>query len=132
MTARGRTAVAAAVVLLASLGAGIPAASAAPAAPAAPAGGQIPTGKWVGEAEYAEDDYVCNPGQRCPPQREFSSFCRVVYSVPEVSPPSSSTSTWTARRSTPARRIGPSVGSAPHPQAPLPGCPGRHDVTTRR
>jgi hypothetical protein len=82
MTARGRTAVAAAVVLLASLGAGIPAASAAPAAPAAPAGGQIPTGKWVGEAEYAEDDYVCNPGQRCPPQREFSSFCRVVYSVP--------------------------------------------------
>src|SRR5438067_12494566 len=23
------------------------------------------TGKWVGEAEYAEDGYVCNPGQVC-------------------------------------------------------------------
>jgi Glycoside-hydrolase family GH114 len=44
--------------------------------------GHQPTGKWVGEAEYAEDDYVCDPGQRCPPQREFPAFCRAVYSVP--------------------------------------------------
>jgi hypothetical protein len=41
-----------------------------------------PTGKWVGEAEYVEDGYVCDPGQRCPPAREFSTFCRVVYSPP--------------------------------------------------
>jgi len=43
---------------------------------------QQPTGKWVGEAEYAEDDYVCNPGQKCPVAREFSTFCRTVYSPP--------------------------------------------------
>jgi hypothetical protein len=43
---------------------------------------QQPTGKWVGEAEYAEDDYVCNPGQKCPAPREFSTFCRTVYSPP--------------------------------------------------
>jgi hypothetical protein len=41
-----------------------------------------PTGKWVGEAEYVEDGYVCNPGQRCPPPREFSTFCHAVYSPP--------------------------------------------------
>jgi hypothetical protein len=41
-----------------------------------------PTGKWVGEAEYAQDDYVCNPGQKCPVPREFSTFCRTVYSPP--------------------------------------------------
>jgi hypothetical protein len=41
-----------------------------------------PTGKWAGEAEYAEDDYVCDPGQRCPPRREFRAFCRAVYSPP--------------------------------------------------
>jgi hypothetical protein len=41
---------------------------------------QQPTGKWVGEAEYAEDGYVCNPGQKCPGPREFSTFCHVVYS----------------------------------------------------
>jgi hypothetical protein len=43
---------------------------------------QQPTGKWVGEAEYAEDQYVCDPGQRCPPQRQFRTFCRAVYSPP--------------------------------------------------
>ena len=44
---------------------------------------QQPTGKWVGEAEYAEDDYVCNPGQRCPGPRTFGAFCRAVYSPPQ-------------------------------------------------
>jgi len=37
-----------------------------------------PTGKWVGEAEYTDDDYVCAPGRACPAAREFSTFCRVV------------------------------------------------------
>jgi hypothetical protein len=41
-----------------------------------------PTGKWVGEAEYTGDDYVCNPGQKCPTPREFSTFCRTVYAPP--------------------------------------------------
>ena len=41
-----------------------------------------PTGKWVGEAEYSGDDYVCNPGQKCPVPREFATFCRSVYSPP--------------------------------------------------
>jgi hypothetical protein len=41
-----------------------------------------PTGKWVGEAEYVEDGYVCEPGRGCPPAREFSTFCHVVYSPP--------------------------------------------------
>jgi Glycoside-hydrolase family GH114 len=39
-----------------------------------------PNGKWVGEAEYSADNYVCNPGQRCPTQRLFATFCRDVYS----------------------------------------------------
>jgi Glycoside-hydrolase family GH114 len=39
-----------------------------------------PTGKWVGEAEYAADHYVCNPGQPCPKRkRPFAAFCRAVY-----------------------------------------------------
>jgi hypothetical protein len=38
-----------------------------------------PTGKWVGEAEYTDDDYVCNPGQKCPTAREFATFCKSVY-----------------------------------------------------
>ena len=38
-----------------------------------------PTGKWVGEAEYGADHYVCNPGKTCPPKRRFTTFCRVVY-----------------------------------------------------
>jgi glycosyl hydrolase family 114 len=38
-----------------------------------------PTGKWVGEAEYGDDHFVCNPGQRCRYQRRFATFCRRVY-----------------------------------------------------
>ena len=38
-----------------------------------------PTGKWVGEAEYADSGYVCAPGRTCPPAREFKSFCASVY-----------------------------------------------------
>jgi Glycoside-hydrolase family GH114 len=38
-----------------------------------------PTGKWVGEAEYAQDHYVCNPGQLCSHKKDFSTFCRIVY-----------------------------------------------------
>ena len=38
-----------------------------------------PTGKWVGEAEYSADHYVCNPGQSCPYRRRFSTFCRAVW-----------------------------------------------------
>jgi hypothetical protein len=38
-----------------------------------------PTGKWVGEAEYAEDGYVCSPGQRCSGPHGFSRYCQLVY-----------------------------------------------------
>jgi hypothetical protein len=38
-----------------------------------------PTGKWVGEAEYTDDGYVCAPGHSCPPAREFKTFCKSVY-----------------------------------------------------
>jgi Glycoside-hydrolase family GH114 len=38
-----------------------------------------PTGKWVGEAEYGADHYVCNPGQTCPYRQRFSTFCRKVW-----------------------------------------------------
>jgi hypothetical protein len=41
-----------------------------------------PTGKWVGETEYTEDDYVCDPGRKCPAAREFTTFCRSVYAPP--------------------------------------------------
>jgi hypothetical protein len=41
-----------------------------------------PTGKWVGEAEYGADHYVCNPGQPCPGKRRFATFCRIVYAPP--------------------------------------------------
>jgi|HubBroStandDraft_6_1064221.scaffolds.fasta_scaffold30301_3 hypothetical protein len=41
-----------------------------------------PTGKWVGEAEYAQDHYVCNPGQQCGHKKNFSTFCRLVYAPP--------------------------------------------------
>ena len=37
-----------------------------------------PTGKWVGEAEYTADGYVCRPGQKCPGPREFATFCQQV------------------------------------------------------
>ncbi len=39
-----------------------------------------PTGKWVGEAEYTDDGYVCAPGRSCAPAaREFSAFCKSVH-----------------------------------------------------
>jgi hypothetical protein len=38
-----------------------------------------PAGKWVGEAEYSSDNYVCNPGQSCPYKRRFATFCRTVH-----------------------------------------------------
>jgi hypothetical protein len=37
------------------------------------------TGKWVGEAEYSADNYVCNPGQHCVHKRLFRTFCATVY-----------------------------------------------------
>jgi hypothetical protein len=40
---------------------------------------QQPTGKWVGEAEYSDDHYVCNPGQACSGRRAFAAFCRSVF-----------------------------------------------------
>ena len=39
-----------------------------------------PTGKWVGEAEYGADHYVCDPGKRCQHGKSFAAFCRRVYS----------------------------------------------------
>ena len=40
---------------------------------------QQPTGKWVGEAEYVQDRFVCNPGQTCRHRREYSTYCSTVY-----------------------------------------------------
>jgi len=37
-----------------------------------------PAGKWVGDAEYTDDDYVCAPGQQCTGARAFAAFCRAV------------------------------------------------------
>jgi hypothetical protein len=42
-----------------------------------------PTGKWVGEAEYTDDKFVCNPGQGCAGRRGFRAFCRSVYAPPD-------------------------------------------------
>ncbi len=43
-----------------------------------------PTGKWVGEAEYAADHYVCSPGQACKKgKKTFAEFCRAVYAPPD-------------------------------------------------
>jgi len=39
-------------------------------------------GQWVGEAEYAEDGYVCSPGQKCTGPHSFGTFCRSVFAVP--------------------------------------------------
>lgn len=36
----------------------------------------------MGEAEYAQDHYVCNPGQHCSHKKNFSTFCRTVYAPP--------------------------------------------------
>jgi hypothetical protein len=41
-----------------------------------------PTGKWVGEAEYGADHFVCDPGQACPHKRQFATFCARVYAPP--------------------------------------------------
>ncbi len=39
-------------------------------------------GQWVGEAEYAEDGYVCSPGQQCKGPHSFGTYCRSVSAVP--------------------------------------------------
>ena len=39
-----------------------------------------PTGKWVGEAEYGADHYVCDPGKSCKHGRSFAAYCRRIYS----------------------------------------------------
>jgi len=39
-----------------------------------------PTGKWVGEAEYGADHFVCDPGQACPHNRLFTTYCGAIYS----------------------------------------------------
>ncbi len=44
-----------------------------------------PNGKWVGDAEYGADHYVCNPGQtgpKCGGKRAFAAFCRALYDPP--------------------------------------------------
>ncbi len=38
-----------------------------------------PTGKWVGEAEYGNDHFVCDPGKPCKPGRSFAAYCRRIY-----------------------------------------------------
>jgi glycosyl hydrolase family 114 len=38
-----------------------------------------PTGKWVGEAEYGADGFVCDPGRKCRTKHRFATFCRTVY-----------------------------------------------------
>jgi hypothetical protein len=38
-----------------------------------------PTGKWVGEAEYGADHFVCDPGQMCPHKRAYATYCNAVY-----------------------------------------------------
>ncbi len=42
-----------------------------------------PTGKWVGEAEYGADHFVCDPGKRCAGRKSFAAFCRHVYDGPD-------------------------------------------------
>ena len=44
-----------------------------------------PSGKWVGDAEYGDDHYVCNPGQagpKCGGPHAFAAFCRALYDPP--------------------------------------------------
>ena len=75
-----------------------------------------PTGKWVGEAEYGADHYVCDPGQMCPHKKCLRHLLRRRLR-PErtASRPSSSTSAWTGRRSSRVR-------AAPDPDLPGSGC----------
>jgi Glycoside-hydrolase family GH114 len=44
-----------------------------------------PNGKWVGDAEYGDDHFVCNPGQtgpKCTGQHAYAAFCRTLYDPP--------------------------------------------------
>ncbi len=41
-----------------------------------------PAGKWVGEAEYDADGYVCNPGKHCTGPHAFPRYCQRVYAPP--------------------------------------------------
>ena len=44
-----------------------------------------PNGKWVGDAEYGDDHFVCNPGQtgaKCKGQHSYAAFCRALYDPP--------------------------------------------------
>ena len=45
-----------------------------------------PNGKWVGEAEYLQDGYVCPPGATAcaakPHRKSFTAYCKAVYSPP--------------------------------------------------
>jgi hypothetical protein len=44
-----------------------------------------PNGKWVGDAEYGADHFVCNPGQtgsKCRGKHAYAAFCRSVYNPP--------------------------------------------------
>ena len=43
---------------------------------------QQPSGKWVGEDEYAEDGYVCAPGAGCSGPHRFSAYCKAIESPP--------------------------------------------------
>jgi hypothetical protein len=44
---------------------------------------QQKTGKWVGEAEYAQDGVVCSPAEHCSRKRDYATYCKVVYSPPD-------------------------------------------------
>ncbi len=41
-----------------------------------------PTGKWVGEAEYAQDGVVCSPASHCRHRRSFATYCHLIYARP--------------------------------------------------
>jgi hypothetical protein len=44
-----------------------------------------PNGKWVGDAEYGADHFVCNPGQtgsKCTGQHAYAAFCQALYDPP--------------------------------------------------
>ena len=44
-----------------------------------------PNGKWVGDAEYGADHFVCNPGQtgsKCGGKHSYAAFCKAVYDPP--------------------------------------------------
>ena len=38
-----------------------------------------PTGKWVGEIEYGDDHFVCNPGKACAGRKSYTAYCNAVY-----------------------------------------------------